>query len=139
MPRRKERRQRSPTEKRIHQIRRGKVNTNPSIPEVSHLLECADAVRPLVAEGLANDFAGFVKAAWPILYPGRPLLWSWHYDYLSEVLVLVKRRVLRRVIINVPPRTLKSTLVTILYPVWVWLTEPGHHFLTARYSQDLSS
>lgn len=52
---------------------------------------------------------------------------------------MVKRRELRRLIINVPPRTLKSTLVTIIYPVWVWLTEPGHHFLTASYSLDLSA
>ncbi len=102
------------------------------------LLEFAGALRPLVAEGLANDLPGFMKEAWPILHPGRPLIWSWHYDYLCELLVLVKRRVLRKLIINVPPRTLKSTLVTIIYPVWVWLTEPGHHFLMASYSQDLS-
>jgi hypothetical protein len=46
------------------------------------------------------------------------------------VLTLVKRRQLRRVIINIPPRTLKSTLLTILFPAWVWVTEPEHNFLT---------
>jgi predicted phage terminase large subunit-like protein len=87
---------------------------------------------------LANDLAEFAKQAWPILYPGRKLIWSWHYDLLCELLVLVKRRVLRRLIINVPPRTLKSTLVTIIFPVWVWLTDPSHHFLMASYNLDLS-
>ena len=86
------------------------------------LRELAAAFRPLLAEGLANDLAGFTKEAWCILQPGRPLIWSWHYDYLCELLTLVKRRILRRVIINVPPRTLKSMLVTIIYPVWTWLT-----------------
>ena len=57
-------------------------------------------------------------------------------DYLAEYLVLVKRRVLRRLIINVPPRTLKSTLVTVIFPLWTWLTE---QFLTASYSLGLSS
>ena len=101
------------------------MNTNSSIPEGSALFELACVLRPLVAEGLAYDLAGFAKEAWRVLLPGRPLVWSWHYDYLCEHLLLVKRRALRRLIINVPPRTLKSTLVTIIYPVWVWLTEGG--------------
>src|ERR1700757_3671837 len=89
-------------------------------------MEVAQALPRVV---LANDLAEFAKQAWPILYPGRKLVWSWHYDYLCEHLVLVKRRELRRLIINVPPRTLKSTLVTIMFPVWSWLTEASHHFL----------
>ena len=115
------------------------MSTEPKIAAGLPLLELTRALRPLFAKGLANDLADFAKSAWPILQPGRPLTWSWHYDYLCELLVLVKRRELRRLIINVPPRTLKSTLVTIIYPVWVWLTEPGHHFLTASYSLDLSA
>jgi len=35
--------------------------------------------------------------------------WFWHYDYLCEMLTLVKQRRLLRLIINIPPRTLKST------------------------------
>jgi predicted phage terminase large subunit-like protein len=98
-------------------------------------LEIAEALPRVV---LANDLVEFTKQAWSILHPGRELIWSWHYDYLCEYLVLVKRRVSRRLIINVPPRTLKSTLVTIIFPVWVWLTEPSHHFLAASYNLDLS-
>src|SRR5207248_1797729 len=74
-----------------------------------------------------------------VLNPTRPLIWSWHYDYLCEMLTLVKQRRLLRLIINIPPRTLKSTLVTVIYPSWVWLTEPEHNFLTASYSLDLST
>src|ERR1039457_5312011 len=77
--------------------------------------------------------------AWTVLNPTRPLIWSWHYDYLCEMLTLVKQRRLRRVIINIPPRTLKSTLVTVFFPSWVWITEPQHRFLTASYSLDLST
>ena len=87
---------------------------------------------------LSKDLAEFTKQAWTILNPGRELVWSWHYDLLCECLILVKMGVLQRLIINVPPRTLKSTLVTITYPVWVWLTEPSHQFMTASYNSDLS-
>jgi hypothetical protein len=102
-------------------------------------LEHADALRRMLADHLASDFAAFAKKAWTILYPTRPLIWSWHYDYLCEILTLVKERKILRLIINIPPRTLKSTLVTILYPLWTWLAEPEHNFLTASYSLDLSS
>src|SRR5437899_3297493 len=73
-----------------------------------------------------------------VLHPNRKLVWSPHYDLLCEYLQLVKQRKLLRLVINCPPRLLKSTLVTISFPVWTWITEPGHGFLTASYSLDLS-
>lgn len=66
------------------------------------------------SQEMARDLVGFAKAAWSILMPGRLLTWSWHLDLLCEHLMLVKERKLQRLIINVPPRTLKSTLVTII-------------------------
>jgi predicted phage terminase large subunit-like protein len=113
--------------------------TEPNILATLSPLERAATLRILLAGRLANDFAAFAKKAWTVLNPTRPLLWSWHYDYLCETLTLVKQRRLRRLIVNIPPRTLKSTLVTILYPTWVWVSEPSHNFLTASYSLDLST
>ncbi len=102
-------------------------------------LERAAALRVLLAERFANDLAAFTKRAFRVLYPNRKLIWSPHYDLICEYLQLVKQRKLQRLIINCPPRLLKSTLVTICFPVWVWITEPGHSFLTASYSLDLST
>jgi len=102
-------------------------------------LERAGALRLMLAESLANDFSAFAKKAWTVLHPHRPLIWSWHYEYLCELLTLIKQRQLLRLIVNIPPRSLKSTLITILYPVWVWITQPDHNFLTASYSLDLST
>jgi predicted phage terminase large subunit-like protein len=102
-------------------------------------MERATALRLYLADRLATDLSAFTKKAFQILYPGRKLVWSWHYDLLCEYLQLVKQRKILRLIINIPPRTLKSTLVTIAFPLWVWLTEPEHNFLTASYSLDLST
>src|SRR4051812_44645713 len=102
-------------------------------------IERAASLRLYLAERLANDLAAFTKKAFQVLHPGRKLVWSPHYDLLCEYLQLVKQRQLLRLIINIPPRTLKSTLTTIVFPVWVWLTEPEHNFLTASYSLDLST
>jgi len=74
-----------------------------------------------------------------VLNPGRKLTWSWHYDLLCEYLELVKARKVRRLIINVPPRTAKSTIATICFPCWTWTCDPGHGFLCASYSKDLST
>ena len=84
--------------------------TEPNHIADSFPLERAAALRLLLADRLAGDLAGFAKKAWTVLNPTRPLIWSWHYDYLCEVLTLVKQRRLLRLIINIPPRTLKSSL-----------------------------
>jgi predicted phage terminase large subunit-like protein len=82
--------------------------------------------------------AEFFKAAWDVLEPGRPLVWSPHYELISEWLLKVWRRQCLRLIINVPPRTAKSTEGTICFPAWGWARDPRHRFLTASYSRDLS-
>jgi predicted phage terminase large subunit-like protein len=102
-------------------------------------LEKAALLRSQLADKLAGDFAAFVKKAWRILHPTRPLVWSWHYDLLCEYLTAVKLRTVRRLIINVPPRTAKSTIATICFPCWVWASDPSQNFLSASYSLDLSS
>jgi hypothetical protein len=79
-------------------------------------LQHAAVLRVLVAERLSNDFAAFVKKAWTVLHPARSLVWSWHYDLLCEYLTAVYQGKLTRLIINVPPRTAKSTIATICFP-----------------------
>src|SRR5215469_5603638 len=114
------------------------MSTGLSASATPEQIERAAALRFYLAEQLAKDLAAFTKKAFHVLHPGRKLVWSSHYDLLCEYLKLVKERRLLRLIMNIPPRTLKSTLVTIVFPVWVWLTEPEHSFLTASYSLDLS-
>lgn len=88
---------------------------------------------------LEADFSAFVKAGWSVIRPGLTLDWSWHYDLIGEYLTLCHQRKIRRLIINISPRTLKSILVSVFFPVWVWTKQPEHGFATASYSQDLST
>lgn len=87
---------------------------------------------------LENDFGGFVRAAWPILEPATPFLDNWHIDLIAEYLTLVRRREIRRLIINVPPRHMKSLLCTVLFPCWVWTQSPGARFICSSYAETLS-
>jgi len=56
---------------------------------------------------LAKDFAAFVKAAWPILEPGREMIWNWHIDYICAYLEAVANGTIQRLVINIPPRCMK--------------------------------
>jgi len=88
---------------------------------------------------LEADFTAFVRAAWHVIRPGVDLKWSWHYDLLAEYLAEVYERKILRLRVNMPPRTLKSILVTVMFPVWVWTKQATHNFATASYSGDLST
>ena len=66
------------------------ITTEPNHIADSSPLKRAAALRLLLADRLAGDLASFAKKGWAILNPTRRLIWSWHYDYLCEMLTLVK-------------------------------------------------
>lgn len=76
-----------------------------------------------------RSFAEFVKRAWPIVEPGRPLLWNWHLDTICGYLEAVDSGCIRRIIFNVPPGTMKSLVVSVFFPAWKWTKDPAHRFL----------
>ena len=78
---------------------------------------------------LESSLAEFVRGAWHVLEPGRELVWNWHLDTVCAYLEAVNEGKLRRLIINIPPGTAKSLLVSVFYPAWVWAREPSHRFL----------
>ena len=73
-------------------LRKGAMQTETNNVSGLQQLEHAAALRVLVAERLSNDFAAFVKKAWPVLHPARPMVWSWHYDLLCEYLIYRKNK-----------------------------------------------
>lgn len=82
--------------------------------------------------------AEFVRQAWPVLEPGTPLVWNWHLDAVCEHLEAVADGRVRRLLINVPPGHMKSLLVSVFWPAWVWLRNPAWRGLFASYAMDLS-
>jgi len=95
--------------------------------------------REMSARHLTNDLAAFTRAAWPTLHPGSKLHWNWHLDLLCEYLTLVRLRKIRRLIINVPPRTAKTSVASICFPVWDWISQPAETFLCCSYELDLAT
>lgn len=79
----------------------------------------------------------FVCAAWPIVYPAIPFVDGPLLRVLCEILESVTRGERKRVILNVPPGHMKSSLTCIFWPVWEWLTQPSLRQTFVSYDQKL--
>lgn len=81
----------------------------------------------------------FVDFAWPVLQPGTRYVDNWHVHSICEHLEAVTRGEIKRLLINMPFRMLKSTLITQTWPAWEWLTRPSIQYLTASYAKDIAT
>lgn len=59
----------------------------------------------------------FIKTVWEKEYK-KPLDENWHIKAICSKLEQVYRGEIKRLIINIPPRTLKTELVSICFPAW---------------------
>tara|TARA_R100001015_G_C4634988_1_gene202943 strand:+ start:516 stop:2093 length:1578 start_codon:yes stop_codon:yes gene_type:complete len=80
----------------------------------------------------------FVKQAWHVVEPGIPFIGGWHIEEICEHLEACSSGDLKKLLINIPPRHSKSTIVSVMWPMWEWLTDPAQKFLCASYSGNLS-
>ena len=93
----------------------------------------------LLDQSLARDsLAEFVRQAWRIIEPTTPLLWNWHLDAICEHLEAVAEMDLLRLIVNLPPRSGKSLVTSVLWPAWVWTKQASTRWLCASYSASLA-
>ncbi len=92
------------------------------------------------------SLATFVKMAWEQVEPGQPYIHGWHIDFISEHLEAmvdgqeVNGKPYNRLLINVPPGTMKSMLIGVFMPAWIWgpCNMPSVRFLCASHSQELA-
>ena len=96
------------------------------------------ALRERTRQKLIGDFAQFARRAWREVEPSRELLWNWHHELIAEHLALCYQGEITRLIITQPPRSLKSKLVSVIFPAWVWAQSPGSSFILCSYSDSLS-
>lgn len=92
----------------------------------------------VLAELCRRRLSRFIREAWPIVEPATPFVDGWHLDVVAEHLEAVGAGELPRLLINVPPRTMKSLTVGVFWSAWEWLTKPHLRWLYASYAQDLS-
>src|SRR5690242_10891889 len=75
----------------------------------------------------------FVRHAWTIVEPSTPFVPGWHIDAIIAHLEAVSFGQIRNLLINVPPRHMKSLLVSVFWPAWEWIRWPERRWLYSSY------
>jgi hypothetical protein len=87
---------------------------------------------------LRHDFTTFAGRCFQDLNPQTDLAMNWHLEVIAAKLTAVREGKIRRLIINLPPRHLKSLMVSIAFPAWCLGLDPAAQILCVSYAQDLA-
>lgn len=104
-------------------------------------IEQARAVRDAAQRELSRrSLAHFARLAWHVLEPATPLKWGWALDAICEHLEAVSAGECRRLLMNVPPGSMKSLLTGVIWPAWEWGPQDRQEmrFLGTAHSQNLA-
>jgi predicted phage terminase large subunit-like protein len=88
---------------------------------------------------LRSHFPSFLHKSLNSISPGTKYLHNWHINAISEKLQAIADGKITRLIINIPPRYLKSICVTVAWPAWLLGHNPSTKIMAASYSQALSN
>src|SRR5665213_1091135 len=94
-------------------------------------LEEVDAV-------LRQDFVAFTAKVFATLNPGYEFKSNWHHRVIAHQLMEVMEGRRRYLIINIPPRHLKSITMSVAFPAYILGHYPSRRLICASYAQDLA-
>ena len=95
--------------------------------------------RRLFEAVLRNDFQSFLHRCMLTLNPSGPYLPNWHIDAIAYQLERVRRGEVTRLIINLPPRHLKTTIVSVAFTAFLLGHDPHRRIFNISYGAELSS
>src|SRR6516165_4188375 len=87
---------------------------------------------------LRQDFSTFAARCFYDLNPQTDLAMNWHLEVIAAKLTAVREGKIRRLIINLPPRHLKSLMASIAFPAWCLGHDPSAQIMSVSYAQDLA-
>jgi predicted phage terminase large subunit-like protein len=92
-------------------------------------------------EQCPKSLATFIKAAWEVLEPSQPYAHGWHIDAMCDHLEAVTKGDITRLLMNVPPGSMKSLLTGVFWPAWEWGPKgmPNMRFIGASHEESLAT
>lgn len=88
---------------------------------------------------LRHNFPAFITKSFYTVSPGTEYLHNWHISLIAKKLKQIEEGKITRLIINIPPRYLKSICVSVSWSAWLMGHNPSTKIMTASYSQSLSN
>src|ERR1700746_2361851 len=86
---------------------------------------------------LRNDLTAFIERTLGTVAPAQAYLPNWHIEAMAWHLQQCARGNIKRLLISLPPRHLKSVCASVAFPAWVLGHDPARRIVCASYSQDL--
>lgn len=88
----------------------------------------------------SRSLAEFVCMAWPVL-ESDDFVHGWHIDAICEHLEAITYGQINRLLINIPPGTMKSTLTSVFWPAWEWGPKglAHHRIIGASHEEGLAT
>jgi predicted phage terminase large subunit-like protein len=80
----------------------------------------SDDLLAVEREYCKRSLAGFARRAWHVLEPAAELKWGWCLDAICQHLEAVTDGRITRLLMTVPPGSMKSLLTGVIWPAWEW-------------------
>jgi hypothetical protein len=87
---------------------------------------------------LRRDLVSFAQCCFRELNPRTRFARNWHIEIIAAKLIAVGDGTIRRLVVNLPPRHLKSLLASVAFPAWCLGHAPSAQILCVSYAQDLA-
>lgn len=91
------------------------------------------------AELCRRSLLYFTAKFWSVLEPGRQFVTGWPVDAIAEHLTAVTQGQIRKLLITVPPGSMKSLLTRAFWPTWSWVAQPSLRYIGASYAEALAA
>lgn len=91
-----------------------------------------------IKEILRTDLSAFTQKVFHTVSPMIDYLHNWHVDLIAEYLKACQAGDIKRLIINIPPRHLKSISVAVSFPAWLLGHNPSEQIMCASFAQELA-
>jgi hypothetical protein len=93
----------------------------------------------VLAALLRSDLTSFVWKCFGTISPGTPYLSNWHVDAIVHQLMRMHAGDISRLLINQPPRSLKSISVSVAYVAWLLGHDPTRRVIVVSYANELAA
>jgi predicted phage terminase large subunit-like protein len=98
----------------------------------------APRTQHIVARDPELALKDFIAGAWHVVEPATRFVPGWHIDAISDHLEAASVGAIRNLIINMPPRHMKSLCVSVFWPMWEWSYAPHTRYLFSSYAEKLA-
>lgn len=100
-----------------------------------NLIQSIQVENEFLRRNCLKSFKAFVIEMWKVVEPSTPFVDGWHIDVICDHLEAIAEFDIKKLVINIPPRHMKSLLCSVFFPAWVWLRYPERKFIYGSYAE----